>query len=88
MSLDRRHRKWRVKDGARPEVMDADSLTKQPLGSVRRFDVNGIKITATHRAPGRYWLHTTAVDSADLAGFPSLEMDRRPGANGGWDHPE
>jgi len=80
---DKRPR-WRTKVGAEPARLAQQALRARPVGEVRRFRVGALSVVAEHHAPGRYLLHTCAVDATALAGLTSVELERRPDADGGW----
>ena len=84
MSARDKRPRWRTKADARTLRLGAQALAALPLGTVRRFRAGGLSIVAEHHAPGRWRLYTGAVDSQALAGLLSVECERRPGADGGW----
>lgn len=79
MSWGREHR-WVTPHGSPALRLDEAGLRRLPLGTVREFDLAGVRVSATRHHEDRWQLHSGAVSLEVLAGFESRAKVERAGS--------
>ena len=73
-------RRWTTVVRSAPRRLSEAELLALPVGSVRDFDLAGVRVRASKATAERWQVHSAGIDGQRLADLLSRDCERRTGS--------